>query len=244
MKAAAGIVLLGDFSGIGAANEVPLFSAIRDQSEFLEREGGEHREDLRVGVNAVGVKLDGWLSDRHDHEELTARCEYAGELIGGFAVAIRIERISVATESDVLNDVHAGDRREFAVFERKFRQVGACAFEAESFETRWPVVKEAALDPSRDNRREVKRRAEIDMLLRAGFFQYARGPCRVEDVVAVVGGFARAVVELGVVAKDRAGGAALLRERTEAASFMEVTHGLRRAEEVVKKLTEEAHPNF
>jgi hypothetical protein len=62
-----------------------------------------------------------------------------------------------------------------------------------------------------------------------------------EDIVAVVGGFARTIIELGVEAECSVGAPALARERAEAAGFEEVEHCLCGAEEVVEEFAEERH---
>ena len=62
----------------------------------------------------MGIELDAWLPDRYYEQQLSPWREYASQLGHGRAVAIRVERVAIAAEADVLDHVHARQRGDAA----------------------------------------------------------------------------------------------------------------------------------
>lgn len=85
---------------------MPLF--IWNQRIFHKFEAFKHRQNQSMRVHPVRIEFDARLpTNRHNKQQLPARCHHPLEFFYGIDVTKRIEWIAIAAQANVLNDMHA-----------------------------------------------------------------------------------------------------------------------------------------
>jgi hypothetical protein len=79
-------------------------------AELQELQAAKEFANRFRAVNAVGVETDAGLAHWQRKIEAAASCQHAAQLARRLLGALRIERITVTPQADVLGHVQAGER--------------------------------------------------------------------------------------------------------------------------------------
>src|SRR3982750_3423854 len=94
-----------------------------DEGELRQRQTGKRFDDLAIGVDAVSVKDDTCLTDGDHEKEGASGGEDALQFGDGLEIAVGIDRITIAAQPDVFDDVHAGEGIYTSIGKREIEDV-------------------------------------------------------------------------------------------------------------------------
>src|SRR5690606_39053782 len=115
-------------------------TVIVDERERLQSEACEPVEHRLGRKNAMRVEANALPSDRHRKIKTTSGGKHACELARCLSASFRIDRVAIAPEPDVLDDVQARERRNARVVERQCQDVSGHAPQPGQFSLQWPIV--------------------------------------------------------------------------------------------------------
>lgn len=182
-EAAAAVALPLDEGRVGMSEET--FFPIGDERELLQLEFVEDRTDSLEGVHAMGVEDDSRRPDRDDEHECAARRKDPLELRHRLEVSVGIEGISVAAETDMLDDVHTGERLDAGIPKRKSDQIRSTGANIVQEQISGSVLLELHFDERGDHGGEVDGGGDVHVSPRAHDLRDPRRPGEVVDVVPV-----------------------------------------------------------
>jgi len=138
--AAAAVFLLGDEGGVGVIDELAAVASIGDQGKVFSTQSGELRLDFLIRVDAVGIEYNARAADRRHEQQRAAGGQDALQFGHRFSIAARIQVIAVAPQTDVFDNMHAGERLQGSIRKRQLCEIAGANADIWQAEFRRAVI--------------------------------------------------------------------------------------------------------